>query len=713
MSAVTAGVKDVREVIERARQRLGEHGRGTILFLDEIHRFSKSQQDALLPAVEDGTLTLIGATTENPFFEVNPPLRSRSTLFRLEPLDEAAIVELVRRGLEAEGDDGDATTPIDLLVDRAGGDGRQVLTSLEVACALAAPGPRRAAARRGRARHERAPVRPRRPLRRDQRVHQEHARQRPPGRGVLPGADARGGRGRPLHRPPDGHLRQRGHRHGRSRRRCWSRSPPPMRSSTSGCPRRSSTSSRRRSTWPRRRRATAPRWRSGTPGRRCATEPSARCPPTCATRTTRVPPRWATAPATSTLMTTPRVGSPSSTCRTSSSDERWYEPSEHGYEQEIARADAQDTPPTTTWSDGDDGRRAGARRRQPCCAHRLRGADRRARARARHAAGRCAARSTSLRAETRPLLAELRDVHRRSARAAIGRRPARPRSVRPRARLGGGDQRRGAGSGRVGARGVLSTPVIKTAGLATGTSRAVRRLRGGRGESHVPARKGVGMMKRVTWFLGGVAAGAAGAGYAKRKVKHGRRRACAGASRQGRRRHGARAGPATSPMPSARAGGRCGREARAARPPRRRVEHLADRLDDAATRSLVDGQPVEPGQVDRAPQRVSRSTRRAPPSARPWRRGVSRVAADRRRSSTICAPRSATTGCATGATELALYRRDASNIEGVAGGRVPPADDRRGAGRRARSPSLTTRRSSPAARAPAWRAARRRSTARS
>ena len=99
---MTAGVKDVREVIERARQRLGEHDRGTILFLDEIHRFSKSQQDALLPAVEDGTLTLIGATTENPFFEVNPPLRSRSTLFRLEPLDREAIVELIRRGLEVE-----------------------------------------------------------------------------------------------------------------------------------------------------------------------------------------------------------------------------------------------------------------------------------------------------------------------------------------------------------------------------------------------------------------------------------------------------------------------------------------------------------------------------------------------------------------------------------------------------------------------------------
>ncbi len=140
LSAVTAGVRDVREVVERARQRLGERAQGTILFLDEIHRFSKAQQDALLPAVEDGTLTLIGATTENPFFEVNPPLRSRSTLFRLEPLDRDAIATLVQRGLAAElataSDDA-----IALLVERAGGDGRQVLTSLEVACALAHPNP--------------------------------------------------------------------------------------------------------------------------------------------------------------------------------------------------------------------------------------------------------------------------------------------------------------------------------------------------------------------------------------------------------------------------------------------------------------------------------------------------------------------------------------------------------------------------------------------
>ncbi|MFM8846990.1 MAG: replication-associated recombination protein A [Actinomycetota bacterium] len=138
LSAVTAGVKDVREVIDGARQRLGMHGQRTILFLDEIHRFSKSQQDALLPAVEDGTLTLIGATTENPFFEVNAPLRSRSTLFRLEPLSREATRTLVERGLVALGVRAEAEA-VDLLLDRAGGDGRQVLTSLEVAAALSHP----------------------------------------------------------------------------------------------------------------------------------------------------------------------------------------------------------------------------------------------------------------------------------------------------------------------------------------------------------------------------------------------------------------------------------------------------------------------------------------------------------------------------------------------------------------------------------------------
>ena len=136
LSAVTAGVKDVRGVIERARDRLGVHGTGTILFLDEVHRFNKAQQDALLPAVEDGLIVLIGATTENPHFEVNPPLMSRSTLFRLHPLDADALVELVHRGLAAESATANDDA-VDHLAARSGGDGRHALTGIEVAVALA------------------------------------------------------------------------------------------------------------------------------------------------------------------------------------------------------------------------------------------------------------------------------------------------------------------------------------------------------------------------------------------------------------------------------------------------------------------------------------------------------------------------------------------------------------------------------------------------
>lgn len=135
LSAVSAGVKDIREAIERANERLGQHAKRTIVFIDEIHRFSTSQQDALLPSVESGIITLIGATTENPFFEINGPLRSRSTLFRLESLDAEAISQLIERGIAAESV---VATPdaIALLVARCAGDGRQALTALEVACAL-------------------------------------------------------------------------------------------------------------------------------------------------------------------------------------------------------------------------------------------------------------------------------------------------------------------------------------------------------------------------------------------------------------------------------------------------------------------------------------------------------------------------------------------------------------------------------------------------
>ncbi|MGH9082062.1 MAG: AAA family ATPase, partial [Acidimicrobiales bacterium] len=132
LSAVTAGVKDVREAIDGARRRLGEHGQGTILFVDEVHRFNKAQQDVLLPAVEEGLVVLVGATTESPFFEVNPPLMSRATLWRLEPLADGDVATLVRRGLAAE-DASAGEDVVEAVVSVAGGDARSALTTLEVA----------------------------------------------------------------------------------------------------------------------------------------------------------------------------------------------------------------------------------------------------------------------------------------------------------------------------------------------------------------------------------------------------------------------------------------------------------------------------------------------------------------------------------------------------------------------------------------------------
>jgi putative ATPase len=144
LSAVSAGVKDVREVVDRARERLGEHGQGTILFLDEVHRFNRTQQDALLPHVEEGLIVLIGATTENPYFSLTGPLLSRSTLFRLDPLTPGDIRKLLERAL-ADGERGLGAAgfsvdpdALDHLVDRSEGDARHALTSLEVSGALAA-----------------------------------------------------------------------------------------------------------------------------------------------------------------------------------------------------------------------------------------------------------------------------------------------------------------------------------------------------------------------------------------------------------------------------------------------------------------------------------------------------------------------------------------------------------------------------------------------
>jgi len=135
LSATAAGVKDVREALAEAQRRLGEQGQGTMLFIDEVHRFSKSQQDVLLPAVEDGLVVLIGATTENPFFEVNPPLLSRASLWRLHPLSPDNLRTLIRRGLDLEGADAEDDA-IDAVVAACEGDARAALTTVETAVAL-------------------------------------------------------------------------------------------------------------------------------------------------------------------------------------------------------------------------------------------------------------------------------------------------------------------------------------------------------------------------------------------------------------------------------------------------------------------------------------------------------------------------------------------------------------------------------------------------
>ena len=142
LSATSAGVKDVREVLAEAQRRIDEERGRTILFLDEIHRFTKSQQDALLPGVENGTVILVGATTENPFFEVNSPLISRATVFRTEPLDTVDVAEVLRRahadpvrGLG--GSPGLTDEGLQALAERVGGDARLALNTLEAAAAIA------------------------------------------------------------------------------------------------------------------------------------------------------------------------------------------------------------------------------------------------------------------------------------------------------------------------------------------------------------------------------------------------------------------------------------------------------------------------------------------------------------------------------------------------------------------------------------------------
>ena len=222
LSAVSARVDDVRGVMQRARDRLGGNGQRTILFLDEIHRFNKAQQDALLPAVEEGLLTLIGATTENPYFEVNSALLSRCQVVELEALTEEELAEVTRRGAAAIEAD---VTGRDRGADRPAGRWRRAHRARDDR-ARVGDGAGRGCAARGAPRRRRraqaaAPLRQgRRPaLRLRLRLHQVDARLRPRRGGLLPRLDARGRRGSALHRAPDGHLRLRGRRQRRSARR--------------------------------------------------------------------------------------------------------------------------------------------------------------------------------------------------------------------------------------------------------------------------------------------------------------------------------------------------------------------------------------------------------------------------------------------------------------------------------------------------------------
>lgn len=147
INATTAGKKDMEAVVQEAKENLGMYGKRMILFVDEIHRFNKSQQDYLLPFVEDGTVILIGATTENPYFEVNGALLSRSIIFELKPLSMEDIKKLLHRALHdrEKGLAGYNVTAeekaVELLADYAGGDARTALNALELGVLTTNPGP--------------------------------------------------------------------------------------------------------------------------------------------------------------------------------------------------------------------------------------------------------------------------------------------------------------------------------------------------------------------------------------------------------------------------------------------------------------------------------------------------------------------------------------------------------------------------------------------
>ena len=332
-------------MIERARERRQGSGRPTILFLDEIHRFNKAQQDALLPAVEEGLLTLIGATTENPYFEVNSALLSRCQIYELRPLEPGAGGgaaaagagrSRARAGRSAAGRGrgaGDARAPLAAATPASRSrrwSGRSSARAGEAVDVAAIED----ALQRKALDYDRA-GRP--PLRLRLGLDQGDARLRRRRLALLPGGDAGGRRGPALHRPPHGHPRLRGRRQRRPagaarRRRRGARGRP-------GRPARVRAQPR-----PGRRLPGAGaevqrllQRRSARPAPRSARTAPRRRPTTCATPTTRAPRSSAAARATATRTTSPAASATSRCCRRGLEDRRFYAPTDRGFEAELGR----------------------------------------------------------------------------------------------------------------------------------------------------------------------------------------------------------------------------------------------------------------------------------------------------------------------------------------------------------------------------------------
>lgn len=218
ISAVTSGKKDVERIVEHARQNWNL-GLRTILFVDEIHRFNKAQQDAFLPHVESGLITLIGATTENPSFEVITPLLSRARVLVLQPLTRDEIIAIIRRALK-QLKKTKLITPkaIEYLAELSGGDARVALGNLELALSLGekvTPSIVKSAAQRKVPGYDK---KRRRPLRRHLGIYQIHARQRCRSCTLLPVAHDRRRRGPKIYRPSHGRVCERRYRPSRQRR---------------------------------------------------------------------------------------------------------------------------------------------------------------------------------------------------------------------------------------------------------------------------------------------------------------------------------------------------------------------------------------------------------------------------------------------------------------------------------------------------------------